>query len=48
MRATDAAGAQVRAQDTDDTVVIDHENSLDTRPGRERDILRRAERRHRG
>ncbi|MEW2117223.1 hypothetical protein AB0945_18925 [Streptomyces sp. NPDC005474] len=41
-QATDSYGAQVRAQPADDTIVIDHEDSLDTRTGRERDILRRA------
>ncbi|MGA5143241.1 hypothetical protein [Streptomyces azureus] len=44
MKATDAFGSQVRAQQADDTIVIDHEDSLDTQTGRERDILRRAER----
>lgn len=44
VRATDAYGAQLRAQDADKTIVIDHEDSLDTQTGRERDILRRAER----
>ena len=44
VRATDAYGAHLRTQEADDTVVIDHEDSLDTRTGRERDILRRAER----
>ncbi|WP_328502190.1 hypothetical protein OG828_23060 [Streptomyces sp. NBC_00457] len=44
VKATDAYGAQVRAQSADDTIVIDHEDSLDTQTGRERDILRRAER----
>ena len=44
VQATDAYGAQVRAQPADDTIVIDHEDSLDTQTGRERDILRRAER----
>ncbi|MFF9034255.1 hypothetical protein ACF090_02155 [Streptomyces sp. NPDC014892] len=43
VRATDAYGAQLRAQDADDTIVIDHEDSLDTQTGRERHILRRAE-----
>jgi len=42
VKATDAYGAQVRAQPADDTIVIDHEDSLDTQAGRERDILRRA------
>ncbi|WP_244204509.1 hypothetical protein [Streptomyces africanus] len=44
LKATDAYGAQVRAQPADDTIVIDHEDSLDTQTGRERDILHRAER----
>lgn len=44
VKATDAYGAQVRAQPADDTIVIDHEDSLDTQIGRERDILHRAER----
>ncbi|WP_406260266.1 hypothetical protein OIA45_19355 [Streptomyces chartreusis] len=44
VKATDAYGAQVRAQPADDTIVIDHEDSLDTRTGQERDILHRAER----
>ncbi|WP_319242947.1 hypothetical protein [Streptomyces scabiei] len=44
VRATDAYGTHLRAQDADDTIVIDHEDSLDTRTGRERDILRRADR----
>lgn len=44
VKATDAYGAQVRALKADDTIVIDHEDSLDTQTGRERDILRRAER----
>ncbi|MFF5654435.1 hypothetical protein ACFY8N_39355 [Streptomyces collinus] len=44
VKATDAYGAQVRAQPANDTIVIDHEDSLDTPSGRERDILRRAER----
>ena len=43
VQATDAYGAEVRAQPADDTIVIDHEDSLDTQTGRERDILRRAE-----
>ncbi|WP_409097281.1 hypothetical protein [Streptomyces scabiei] len=43
VRATDAYGIHLRAQDADDTIVIDHEDSLDTRTGRERDILRRAD-----
>lgn len=42
VKATDAYGAQVRARPADDTIVIDHEDSLDTQTGRERDILRRA------
>ncbi|MFE2530789.1 hypothetical protein [Streptomyces sp. NPDC059371] len=42
VKATDAYGAQVRARPADDTLVIDHEDSLDTQTGRERDILRRA------
>ncbi|MFM9589947.1 hypothetical protein ACKI1J_14500 [Streptomyces scabiei] len=46
VQATDAYGAQARAQEADDTIVIDHEDSLDTQTGRERDILRRAERDH--
>ncbi|MGJ5826506.1 hypothetical protein [Streptomyces ossamyceticus] len=46
VRATDTYGAEVRARDADDTVVIDHEDSLDTQTGRERDTLRRAERGH--
>lgn len=46
VRATDAYGAQVRARDADDTIVIDHEDSLESQTGRERDILRRAERGH--
>lgn len=44
VKASDAYGAQVRAQPGDDTVVIDHEDSTQTRTGRERDILHRAER----
>lgn len=44
VKATDAYGAQVRARPIDDILVIDHEDSLDTQSGRERDILRRAER----
>lgn len=44
VKATDAYGAQVRARSADDTLVIDHEDSLDTPSGRERDILHRAER----
>jgi hypothetical protein len=44
VKATDTYGAQVRAQPADDTIVIDHEDSLDTPSGRERDILHRAER----
>jgi hypothetical protein len=44
VKATDAYGAQVRAQPADDTIVIDHEDSLETQTGRERDILHRAER----
>lgn len=44
VKATDSYGAQVRAQPADDTVVLDHEDSLDTQTGRERDILHRAER----
>lgn len=43
LRATDAYGTQMRAREADDTIVIDHEDSLDTQTGRERDILRRAE-----
>ncbi|WP_406368229.1 hypothetical protein OG788_46835 [Streptomyces sp. NBC_00647] len=42
VKATDAYGAQVRARPAGDTIVIDHEDSLDTQTGRERDILRRA------
>ncbi|MER6678983.1 hypothetical protein [Streptomyces sp. NPDC000983] len=42
VKATDAYGAQVRARPADDTMVIDHEDSLDTQSGQERDILRRA------
>jgi hypothetical protein len=42
VQATDTYGAQVRAQPANDTIVIDHEDSLDTQTGRERDILRRA------
>ncbi|EMF52728.1 hypothetical protein GTY82_32185 [Streptomyces sp. SID5476] len=44
VRATDAYGAHLRAQEADDTIVIDHEDSPDTQIGRERDILRRADR----
>ncbi|MFE9776338.1 hypothetical protein ACFYOV_32700 [Streptomyces sp. NPDC005931] len=44
VKATDAYGSQVRDQPADDTIVIDHEDSLDTQVGRERDILRRAQR----
>jgi hypothetical protein len=44
VKATDAYGAQVRAQPADDTIVIDHEDSLETQTGRERDNLHRAER----
>lgn len=43
-KATDGYGAQVRARRANDTIVIDHEDSLTTQSGRERDILRRAER----
>ncbi|GGY40867.1 hypothetical protein [Streptomyces djakartensis] len=42
VKATDTYGVQVRAQPANDTTVIDHEDSLDTQTGRERDILRRA------
>lgn len=42
VKAADGYGAQVRAQQADDTLVIDHEDSLTTQTGRERDILRRA------
>ncbi|GAA2768533.1 hypothetical protein GCM10010103_75750 [Streptomyces paradoxus] len=42
VQATDTYGAQVRAQPANDTIVIDHEDSLETQTGRERDILRRA------
>ncbi|MET9904848.1 hypothetical protein [Streptomyces sp. NPDC006446] len=42
VKATDAYGAQVRARPAGDTIVIDHEDSLGTQTGRERDILRRA------
>ncbi|WP_345666233.1 hypothetical protein [Streptomyces venetus] len=42
VKATDTYGRQVRAQPANDTIVIDHEDSLDTQTGRERDILRRA------
>ncbi|MEU9575436.1 hypothetical protein AB0D62_37545 [Streptomyces massasporeus] len=42
VQATDAYGAQVRAQPANDTIVIDHEDSRETQTGRERDILRRA------
>lgn len=44
LRAKDAYGTQIRAREADDTIVIDQEDSLDTQTGRERDILRRAER----
>jgi hypothetical protein len=44
VKATDAYGAHVRARRADDTIVIDHEDSLDTQAGREREILRRAAR----
>lgn len=44
VRATDAYGAHLRAQDADETIVIDHEDLLNTQTGRERDILRRADR----
>ncbi|MFJ1975305.1 hypothetical protein ACIO93_42560 [Streptomyces sp. NPDC087903] len=44
VKATDSYGAQERAQPANDTIVIDHEDSLDTQRGRERDILHRAER----
>lgn len=44
VKATDGYGAQVRAQRVDDTIVIDHEDSLATRSGQERGILCRAER----
>ncbi|MFJ3446593.1 hypothetical protein ACIPM2_36415 [Streptomyces sp. NPDC086081] len=44
VKATDAYGAQVRAQPADDALIIDHEDSLDTPSGRERGILHRAER----
>ncbi|MEV5437475.1 hypothetical protein AB0K80_15895 [Streptomyces sp. NPDC052682] len=44
VKATDDYGARVRAQPADDTLVIDHEDSLGTQSGRERDILRRAQR----
>jgi hypothetical protein len=39
---TDGYGAGRRAGPPRDTLVIDHEDSLDTPSGRERDILRRA------
>lgn len=42
VKATDAYGAQVRARPVGDTIVIGHEDALDTQTGRERDILRRA------
>ncbi|MFE2565911.1 hypothetical protein [Streptomyces mirabilis] len=42
VQATDSYGAQVRARPAGDTLVIDHEDSLDIQTGRERDILRRA------
>ncbi|MET7989177.1 hypothetical protein [Streptomyces sp. NPDC005281] len=42
VKATDAYGAQVRAQSANDIIVINHEDSLGTQTGRERDILRRA------
>ena len=42
VKATDTYGVQVRARQADHTIVIDHEDSLDTQTGRERDILRRA------
>ncbi|MET7457047.1 hypothetical protein ABZT03_35220 [Streptomyces sp. NPDC005574] len=44
VKATDSYGAQKRARPANDTIVIDHEDSLDTQTGRERDILRRAAR----
>ncbi|MEV3973517.1 hypothetical protein AB0K68_36215 [Streptomyces sp. NPDC050698] len=44
VQATDAYGAQVRAQQAEATIVVDHEDSLETQTGRERDILHRAER----
>ncbi|MFF7046533.1 hypothetical protein ACIP4T_32055 [Streptomyces massasporeus] len=44
VKTTDAYGAQVRAQPADDTIIIDHEDSLDTPSSRERDILHRGER----
>ncbi|MEU6911327.1 hypothetical protein ABZ935_39290 [Streptomyces coeruleorubidus] len=44
LKATDPYGDQVRARQADDTIVIDHEDSLDTQTGLERDILHRAER----
>jgi hypothetical protein len=40
VKATDAYGSEVRARPANDTIVIDHEDSLDTQTGRERDILR--------
>ncbi|MFF4658137.1 hypothetical protein [Streptomyces sp. NPDC001381] len=42
VKATDAYGTQVRARPADAPIVIDHEDSLDTRTARERDILHRA------
>ncbi|MFF8934613.1 hypothetical protein ACF08O_07715 [Streptomyces paradoxus] len=42
VQATDTYGTQVRAQPANDTIVIDHEDSLDTQTGCERGILRRA------
>ncbi|MET9528717.1 hypothetical protein [Streptomyces coeruleorubidus] len=44
LKATDPYGDQVRARQADDTIVIGHEDSLDTQTGLERDILHRAER----
>ncbi|MFE1444413.1 hypothetical protein [Streptomyces sp. NPDC058739] len=44
VKASDAYGIYRRAKPTRDTIVIDHEDSPDTQSGRERDILRRAER----
>ncbi|MFF0203451.1 hypothetical protein [Streptomyces sp. NPDC005017] len=44
VKASDVYGAYRRAKPTRDTIVVDHEDSPDDQSGRERDILRRAER----
>jgi hypothetical protein len=44
VKAYDAYGIQQQAKPARDTIGIDHEDSLDTQTGRERDILHRAKR----